>query len=66
MPGGANTEGLNGQPYSARRTPEYVKFHPSDTGFGLDPVFWKREGSLLPLLDSTERMNQTRSDLRRV
>ena len=23
--------------------PEYVKLHPSDSGSGLAPVFWKRE-----------------------
>jgi len=43
--------------------PEYVKFHPSDSGLGLDPVYWKREGSLSPpppLFHSTERINQTR------
>jgi len=59
-------EGSNNPAHSAHRTPpEYVKFHPSDSGFGLAPVFWKREESLPPPpLDSTE-MDQMRSDLRR-
>jgi len=63
---------MSGIPFGAgsRTTPEYVKFNPSDSGFGLAPVFWKREDSLLspPPLDPTltERTNQTRSDLRRI
>ena len=60
---------LDDPTYSAHRAhPEYVKFHPSDSGFGLAPVFWKGEESLsLPLpLDSAEQMNQMPSDLRRV
>lgn len=46
-----DTGGSNDRAHSARRTPEYVKFHPSDSGYGLAPVFWKREGSLSPPFD---------------
>ena len=63
-----NAEFSYDQAYSAHRAPpQYVKFHPSDSGLGLDHVFWKREGLLSPPpLDSTEQMNQMQSDLRRV
>ena len=65
-----STEGSEDPTLSTRRTqPEYVKFHPSDSGFGLAPVFWKREKSPSPPLplDPTEHwMDQIPSDLRRV
>ena len=62
--GAFGAEGFNiPTPDPPTTPPEYVKFHPSDSGFGLDPVYWKRGGSLsppLPLFHSTERINQTR------
>ena len=47
MSGGTFAAGGFGNPtHNAHGAPpEYVKFHPSDSGFGLDPVFWKRERS---------------------
>lgn len=67
--GAFGPEGFNvSMPTPPTTPPEYVKFHPSDSGIGLDPVYWKREGSpsTPSPFHSTERMNQTRSDLRRV
>ena len=62
--GAFGAEGFNiPTPSPPTTPPEYVKFHPSDSGLGLDPVYWKREGSFpppLPLFHSTERINQTR------
>ena len=42
--------------FSNSASQRYVKFHPSDFGFGLAPVFWKRQKPpSLPLpLDSTK------------